>query len=103
MRKLRGGDLKFSRGFASHTRKKITASYAGYHLGRVLSPISLISCTVFLMRLVKAFHGSITVIKLTTKVSKMKYHSIYINFTFSLCIQLNEQHISSYKCHFAVR
>lgn len=102
MRKMGGGDLKFLAALPHTRAKKNSAGCAGYHLGRVLSPISLISCSVFLMRLVKAFHGSITVIKLTTKVSKMKYHSIYINFTFSLCIQLNEQRISSHKCHFAV-
>ena len=60
MPKMGGGVLKFSRGFALHTRKKNSASYVGYHLGRVLSRISLISCTVFLMRLVKAFYGSTT-------------------------------------------
>ena len=55
MWKMGGGVLKFSRGFASHTRKKNSASYTGYHLGRVLSRISLISCTVFLMPLAKSF------------------------------------------------
>ena len=42
--------LKLARGFASHTRKRNSISYASYHLGRVLSRISLISCTVFLLR-----------------------------------------------------
>ena len=62
--------LKFSRGFASHTRKRNSTSYASYHLGRVLS--RMMHCISF--ALVKVFYGSITVIKLTTKVSKMKYH-----------------------------
>ena len=69
MRKMGGGDLKFSRGFTSYTRKKIPPATQAITSGRVLSPISLIS---FLTRLLKALHGSITVIKLATKVSNIK-------------------------------
>ena len=64
--------LKFSRGL-THTQKK-------FHQLRKLPPRTCpLAHITYLMHfissaLVKAFYGSITVIKLTTKVSKMKYH-----------------------------
>lgn len=93
----------FSQLCLTHTQKKIPPATQAITSGVSSRAYHLSHALYFLCPLLKAFPGSITVIKLTTKVSKMKSHFIYINFTFSLCIQLNKQRISSYKCHFAVR
>ena len=77
---LRGHVEKWKEGFEIFSRLCLTHTQKKFHQLRKLPPRTCpLAHITYLMHfissaLVKAFYGSITVIKLTTKVSKMKYH-----------------------------